>query len=309
MTNASPNGADDARAGWLAGEVSYRHPTPAEMRAVRILLPEMMTSARRVLPFVAVAGIRQTIIGATALSLDGPDDENRGTFQVQLVTPRSGEGIEGALVGFLADAAVAAGCRGLVSIDWLDVTSAAADALAGAGFRPTARRFEYEGTFAEALAALRPLYREVADRGWIPADARIVPLDDADHAAVAEVHVRHFGGDPQGVTNLLAGRGRGGYDGRFSFALLVGGRVIGYTLGRVLAEQDLCEFDWTAIDPAYRGGWANLWLRAHAAERLLEAGIHTYRYRALAEHADSRRAARRAGSRLVQTAARMAKPL
>jgi hypothetical protein len=273
-----------------------------------MLLPDLMTSARRVSAWVAVAGTPQRIVAAAALAPDLVADD-RALFQVRAIAPRAGQGIETPLLQLLSDAARAAGRSRLISIDWIDVTSATAIALAAAGFQPVHHRYEYEGTFAAALAALHPLYREVRDRGWIPADARIVPLAQADHRAVAEMHVRHFGGDPAAAARMLAGDTADPCHARLSFVLLLADRVIGYTLGHVATADNVCEFDWTAIEPPYRGGWANLWLRTHAAGQLLAAGVQRYRYRALDEHTDSRRAARRAGSQLVRTAARMTRSL
>lgn len=313
--NPSHNRPHDARvdrpaADWLTGDVSYRTPTPAEIRAVRMLLPDLLTSARRVASWVAVAGTPQRIVAASALALDiDPDNRHQGLIQVRAIAPRAGQGIEAALLQPLSDAARTADHSSLVTIDWLDIASAAAIALATAGFQPAQHRYEYEGSFADALTALRPLYREIRDRGWIPADARIVPLGEADRHAVAEIHARHFGGDPAAALRILAGDTPARCDGRLSFVLLLADRVIGYTLGHVSPADNVCEFDWTAIEPAHRGGWANLWLRTHAAEHLLAAGVPRYRYRALDEHSDSRRAARRAGSHLVRTSARMAKAL
>ena len=85
--------------------------------------------------------------------------------------------------------------------------------------------------------------------------------------------------------------------------------MIGYTLGRVLPQQQLCQFDYTAIEPDQRLSWANLWLRHAAAERLVAAGIEHYRYRALDQHADTQRVFRRVKAKHLRTRLRFRRPV
>jgi len=171
------------------------------------------------------------------------------------------------------------------------------------------RRDEYEGAFADVARALGPLLSEARARGLVPPDARVVPLADADLAPVAQLHVRHFGGDIDRALRMLGGAPPWRYDPRISFVVLQGEQALGYTLGRLMTASDrrVCLFDYTAIDPRHRGGWPNLLLRAHATDALLRAGVEVYRYCATDRHADSRRVARRVNARLLRTTVRLAR--
>ena len=63
------------------------------------------------------------------------------------------------------------------------------------------------------------------------------------------------------------------------------------------------------LHPSVRMGWANLWLKMEAAERLLEDGIRTMRYFSLEQHSDTRRISRQAGCRLIRTLVQMRREL
>src|SRR5438270_476137 len=81
-------------------------------------------------------------------------------------------------------------------------------------------------------------------------------------------------------------------------ARLVDGRVVGFTLGRVL-PGGVCEVDANVLHPSVRLGWANLWLKMEAGRLLLDGGVHTLRYFSLRQHTDTARISRQVGGRLV----------
>jgi hypothetical protein len=307
-----PLADDEDAAGWLTAPALYRPAAPAELRAVRMLLPDLTIASERFVAAVAVAGTPERVVGAAAVSLDDADpEEPRGggprPFQIAMVAPRQGQGIEAPLLACLATLAPA-DMQAVVTIDWLDPAAPTAMALAAAGFAESRRRDEYEGAFADVARALGPLLTEARDRGLVAPDARVVPLADADLAPVAQLHVSHFGGDVERALRMLGGAPPWRYDPRISFVVLQGEQALGYTLGRLAPpDRRVCQFDYTAIDPRHRGGWPNLLLRAHATDALLRAGVEVYRYCATDRHADSRRAARRIKARLLRTTVRLAK--
>ena len=287
-----------------------RNPTSAERRACRMLLPAAARSGQKVRLFVAVAGEPQRVVGAAALGLDGRGDAHRG-WQVDLrvIGPFRRRGIGRALIEHVATQARDHDVGAIHAWEWAEPDSEAAKAWAALGFLPQRRRTEYEADVHTASRTLVPLLNEVREHGWIPDGARIVPLSEVDPAAVAALHVKYLGGTRQLLMPLLTGAAPDRYDPTHSRVLLLDGRVMGFTLGRVFPDQGLCEVDANVLDPAVRLGWANVWLKVDAADSLLAAGIRTMRYFALDQHTDTRRVSIRDGVRLVRTLVQMRREL
>jgi len=112
--HADDDDVDDAD--WLTAAALFRPAAPAEMRAVRMLLPDLTTASRRFVAAIAIAGARQRIVGAAALSpdagvdVDAADDSSGGAprpFQIATIAPRQGQGIEAPLLACLAKLAPA----------------------------------------------------------------------------------------------------------------------------------------------------------------------------------------------------------
>ena len=288
---------------------SIRPPTEAERRACRMLLPRASSSGQRCRFFVAAAGAPQRVVGAAAIGMDRRV-ETRGAWQVDLrvIVPLRRRGIGRALVEHVVAQARRHDVSALHAWDWVEPDSDAARAWAAMGFSPAQRKLEWEADIAAASATLLPLYDQVRAANWIPATARIVPLADADPEDVAHLHVEHLGGSRRLLMPLLSGAAPDPYHPTYSRVILLDGRVVGFSLGRV-APDGVCEVDAHVLHPSVRMGWANLWLKMEAAERLLEDGIRTMRYFSLEQHADTRRISRQAGCRLLRTLVQMRREL
>jgi hypothetical protein len=192
----------------------------------------------------------------------------------------------------------------LNSWEWVEPEGDAARAWGKLGFSAAQRKLEYEADIAAASASIRHLYDQVLADGWIPPGARIVPLAEADANAVADLHVRYLGGSRRLLLPLLTGAAPDAFHPKYSRVILVDGRVVGVSLGRVGADG-VCEVDAHVLHPSVRMGWANLWLKMEAADRLLEDGIRTMRYFGLEQHTDTRRISKQAGCRLIRTVVQM----
>jgi GNAT superfamily N-acetyltransferase len=288
---------------------SIRPPTEAERRACRMLLPRASSSGQRCRFFVAVVGEPARVVGAAAIGMDRRV-ETRGAWQVDLrvIVPYRRRGIGRALVERVVGQARRHGVGALHAWDWVEPAGDTARAWAALGFAPAQRKLEYETNLAFSLPTILPLYEQVRERGWIPDAARIVALSDADRDAVAALHEQFLGGSRRLLMPLLDGSAPGAYDPAFSRVLLLDGRVVGFTLGRIL-PGGVCEIDANVLHPSVRLGWANLWLKVEAAQLLMSHGVHTIRYFSLEQHTDTHRLSRQAGAKLIRTLVQMRREL
>jgi GNAT superfamily N-acetyltransferase len=310
VTLDAPAAASDTDGvGTLPEESEIRPPTAVELRACRILLPTATGADRRARLYVAVSGTPQRVVGAAALGLDARRQTHEG-WQVDLhvIPPVRRRGIGRALLDRVLADAEAHQVPALHAWEWVEPDSDAARAWAALGFAPARRKREYEADIAAASSTLVPLYEQVRASGYIPPAAKILPLSEADAAAVADLHVEYLGGSRRLLMPLLTGAAPDAYHPKYSRIILLDGRVVGASLGRVL-PGGVCEVDAHVLHPSVRMGWANLWLKMEAAERLLEDGVRTMRYFTLEQHTDTHRISRQAGCRLLRTVVQMRRVL
>jgi len=281
----------------------------AERRACRMLLPGATGVGQRSRLYVAVEAGDGRVVGAAALGLDGRPEMYRG-WQVDLrvIVPFRGRAVGRALMARVVAESQRHGISALHAWEWVEPEGEAARGWGAMGFLPWRRRVEFEVDLAHADATLSPLYAKMVEAGWVPDSARIVSLGEADVEEVARLHTTYLGGTRRLLMPLLKGLGRERFDPKYSRVLLVGGRVMGFTLGRLLPEG-VCEIDANVLDPAVRMGWANLWLKLEAARMLLADGVHTIRYYTLEKHTDTRRISGQLGAKVVRTLVQMRREL
>jgi GNAT superfamily N-acetyltransferase len=286
-----------------------RPPTAPERRACRMLLPGATGPGQRSRLFAAVTGQPQRVVGAAAVGLDRRL-ETAGAWQVDLrvIVPFRRRGIGRALIDHVIALAREHRVAALHAWEWVESESEAARAWAALGFSPAQRKLEYEADIAAASSTLQPIYQQVLADKWIPETARMVPLGGADYDAIARLHVEYLGGSRRLLMPLLDGTAPDCFHPTYSRVMLLDGRVVGFSLGRIGAGG-VCEVDAHVLHPSVRMGWANLWLKMEAAERLLEDGIRTMRYFSLEQHGDTRRISRQAGCRLLRTLVQMRREL
>jgi len=274
-----------------------------------MLLPRATGAAQVSRVYVAVAGEPGQVVGAVALGLDRQRDMRDGwRIDVRVIVPFRGRGIGRALVEHAIDQARHHGIRALDAWAWVEPETDEARVWTALGFTPCQHRLEYEADLRQAHATLMPFYDRIVEEGWIPPNARIIALVEADVEAVADLHVQYLGGNRRVLMPLLRGDGAEPFDPKYSRVLLLDGRVVGFTLGRIL-PGGVCEIDANVLHPSVRLGWANLWLKKEAAAMLLEGGIQTIRYFSLQQHTDTQRVSRQVGGRLVRTMLQMRREL
>lgn len=294
-----------------------RSPAPAEKRACRMLLPLATTTGQPVRLHVAAGTHDQHIIGAAAL---GPD-LGSGTYSavthnvgrrwlvdLRVILPFRGKGVGRALLQRVTEQAMQHGIAALHAWQWMEPQSEAARAWSALGFSACQRRFDFEADLSQAHATLLPLYARAREENWIPPAAQIISLADADHDAVAQLHVQCLGGTRRLLMSLLRGSAPDAYDPICSRVLLLDRQVVGFTLGRVHADG-VCDIDANVIHSSVRRSWANLWLKFEAARFLLARGVHTIRYATFQQHTDTQRVSRQVGARLLRTMVQMRREL
>jgi len=253
-----------------------------------MLLPAAVHHGSAVWALIAADQSGQ-IAGAAAISprlrahpMPGP------RFAVHVIPPARGKGLGGELTQTGGRFAHSRGAQALYSWDLLEADSPAIAAWAKLGFDQSVRVEEGRADVKRVVDYLEPLYQSVVERRWIPGEARIIPLNQADPRQIARLHVDCLGGTIDDLLRLLRGDAPARYDPALSAAIIVDGRVVGFTLTeRTGAASGFVHA--TVVHPALRKRWANLWLKYHVACRCMESGITTLLYHSYDQHSDTRR--------------------
>jgi hypothetical protein len=197
-------------------------------------------------------------------------------------------GVEEGLLAYARAYAAAHGVEHLQTLKWFEQNSQEEHAWRRRGFEPLAVRYVHEVDLQHAHERLTPLIEQIRDHGWIPADAQVVSLAEADPHAVCELHVNYLGGSAEQLLPVLDGSRPSTFDFEASVVLLVGGKPMGFTLGG-FPEPGVCEASANVLHPALRLGWADLFLKYSALERTLAKGATVFRFITADQHKDSRR--------------------
>jgi hypothetical protein len=132
-------------------------------------------------------------------------------------------------------------------------------------------------------------------QGRIPSTARIIPLYQANHPVVLQLHLDHLGGDRGDLYRKLKGSDAGAFHPRYSRVLMVGEAVMGCILAH-RRDKDTAVVDADIVDPSLRGGWANVWLKLEATRGALRLGIKQFQFTTFDHYADTRSFAMKLGS-------------
>lgn len=286
----------------VAEPIAIRPADRGDLRACRVLLPQTKATSASA-EFVVAADEAGRVVGAASLAWDAVLRELKGwEVDVHVIPPVRGAGVGRALVSAAIERAREKGIARVHAREWVETGSAGMRFWERCGFRPAQAKQEFEATLQDILEGMAGLVEGLKSRGRVPAEARVVPLMDADARAVAALHVAELGGTIETVLPLVDGSGAHPYDRRYSFVLTLGGQVIGFTLGRREAARRLFVFDANVILPHWRKGWASPLLRYEAGKQVLASGVDTVRYYALDGATDTLNAHRRVRAKLVRTA-------
>lgn len=272
----------------------------SDFPSLRLLLPQAVHLDAPVRCWAACDG-NGAVVGALAATLRMRGHPLTGPrVAVEIAPPWRSGGLAAGLVAAAAESARRQGAAALYAWEAVEMGSAQAAQWAQLGFDHGVGVEEASGEISStALAYVQRMYDGVVERGWIPADAQIVPLPAADPLQVAQLHAAYLGSTVPEVLRQLRGQTLVQYHPLLSPVLKIGPQVMGFTLAEVLPHHpSTARVHATVVHPALRNGWANLWLKQSGLRRCVELGITTLLEQSYAHHTDTRRLAKRWGTRL-----------
>lgn len=262
---------------------------PAEARdskALRMLLPQLRNGAAS---FVAIDGRNQLVVGAAAMTASCRMQPAVGPgVSLEVIEPCRRHGIGTALLAHLEAAARQAfRADALYGAQRVDLGTGAAHGWQRLGFEPVEKVEEHSLPVDQFELRLGPLVERMRSKGRIPANAQIVPLYQANPAAVLQLHLDQLGGERGELYRKIQGKGVGAFHPRYSCVLLVDGRVKGCILAH-RAAVDVAAVDANIVDPSVRGGWANVWLKLKATRGAIRLGIKKFQFTTFDHYTDTR---------------------
>jgi GNAT superfamily N-acetyltransferase len=263
-----------------------------------MLLPNLTDAA---LILIAVDDEHRLVIGAAAATRAVRRQPRAGPgVAVHVIEPCRRHGVGTSLVSQLASAARAGGAQALFAARRVDQDSDEMRGWASLGFTACETVQEHLLPLEQFEPRLAPLLDRMQKQGRIPSTARIIPLYQANHPAVLQLHLDHLGGDRGDLYRKLKGSGNGAFHPRYSRVLMVGDAVTGCILAH-RRDKDTAVVDADIVDPSLRGGWANVWLKLEATRGALRLGIKQFQFTTFDHYADTRSFAMKLGSVITRT--------
>lgn len=268
-----------------AGEFVIRPPNRSEAKAFRMILPLAKEPA---VALVAVIGAVERVVAAAALTrTPRPKPPVGPGVAIHVIAPCRRKGIGSALVDALKQAARQQQADALYATQRVEQGGPEDQGWRWLGFRPIETVVYHELPLAGIEPRLGPLFTWMKQQGSVPDGAEIISLCDADHDAIADLHVQVMGGQRAALMRRLRGAGLGAYHPVYSRVLLIDGNVVGCILAH-RESKDVAVVDANILHPDVRGGWANIWLKLEATRNALELGIERFIYSTFDHYADTR---------------------
>jgi GNAT superfamily N-acetyltransferase len=277
-----------------------------DAKALRMLLPKLRNGAAY---FVAMDDVSKRVVGAAGMTRSCRAEPIAGPgVALELIEPFRRRGIATALATQLENAARSRfAARALYAAHRVEQDSEEMKHGQWLGFRPLDAVEEHVLPIAMFETRLGPLFDRLRAKGRVPLDARIIPLYEANAGAVLQFHIDQLGGDRQELYRKLRGQGPGAFHPRYSRVLLIGDRVQGCVLAH-RAGKHTARVDANIVDPALRGGWANVWLKLEAARRALLLGIREFTFTTFDHYTDTRSFTEKLGGTTVRKSVLMVRP-
>jgi Acetyltransferase (GNAT) family len=271
-----------------------------------MLLPEIRDAA---LSVVAMDGQYGLVVGAAVATrffrqqpLAGPG------IGVHVIEPCRRNGIGAGLLQHLTRAARAAGAEALYCTKRVELGSEEMRRWQQFGFAACASVEDHILPLEKFELRLGQLVERMHEAGRIPVEARIIPLYQADPAAVLQLHLDQLGGDRGELYRKLRGVGAGAFHPRYSRLLMIGEKVKGCILAH-RAGKDTAIVDADIIEPSLRGGWANVWLKLEATRGAFRLGIKQFQFTTFDHYTDTRKFAMKLGGMTTRTTLLMMRPI
>ena len=278
-----------------------------DAKALRMLLPGLRNGAGY---FVAVDGQHGLIVGAAGMTQTFRTQPSTGPgVSLEVIEPCRRHGIATALLAKLEHAAARTfGAAALYATKRVEKDGSESRGWQWLGFTPVETVHEHHLPTEHIEAKLGPLVERMRARGRIPANARIIPLYEANAAAVLQMHLDQMGGERRELYRKIRGRGVAAFHPRYSCVLLVDDRVKGCILAHRMAA-DVAAVDANILDPSVRGGWANVWLKLEATRGAIGLGIKTFQFTTFDHYTDTRSFTEQLGGTTTRTTQLMYRPI
>lgn len=162
---------------------------------------------------------------------------------------------------------------------------------------------EYAFDLAASARSLERLWQRLKHR--IPPQADMLSLEQAQHAGwapeIARLQAQAVGGLPSMLQERMAQAAQTGSDEAISLAhslvVVLGGQLVAFALARFDSMRASWMIDGFYVAPAFRDGWATLWLRYELVQTGLRLGrTPQYRVRARNDQTNTVAFARRLGA-------------
>ena len=271
-----------------------------------MLVPELREAAAT---FVAVEERHRLVIGAAAAARSTRQHPFPGPgVALHVIAPCRRFGVGTALLRHLALAARAAGASVLYAARRVVDGTDEMHGWQRLGFEPCQTVQEHSLPLDGFEPLLAPLLDRLQRHNKIPAPARIIPLYQANLAAVQQLHFDQLGGDRRELYRKLRGIGVGVFHPCYSRVLVVGDK----TLGCILAhrqDENTAVVDADIVHPRLRGGWANVWLKLEATRGALRLGIKRFHFTTFDHYNDTRSFANKLRGVVTRTSALMMRPI
>jgi N-acetylglutamate synthase-like GNAT family acetyltransferase len=295
----------DFNTGWNG--FTTRPAEAQDVKAVRMLLADARQWTTTI---VAVDRQHGLLIGAAAMTASCRNEPFKGPgVALEVVAPCRRRGVAKCLLAQLEAAARHTfDADGLYASQRVDQDSAKMQGWRWLGFQAADTVEEHVLPIDQFEPRLGPLVDRMRARGRIPASARIVPLYQANAAAVLQLHLDQMGGDRGDLYRKLRGKGAGAFHPRYSRVLLIDNAVKGCVLAH-RASKHTAQVDAVIVEPALRGGWANAWLKLEASRRALLLGIREFSFTSFSHYSDTRSFTDKLGGTTIRKSVLMVRPL
>jgi GNAT superfamily N-acetyltransferase len=277
--------------------IVLRPPRGIELRACRMFLPEPLPRRLPTGFLVAVGEQSFQILGAASHAADVYEGQRALRVALRVIQPCRRQGVGSQLVNALVSIARGGRYRTIVTCHHSDQGSAGEPFVRAMGFLPRERItvFEFDPRHSRFLESLR---NRMVGVGKIPPTARIVSLDEAPLEQVVQLQVASMGGTTEGVRCMLEEGIKRGSMLPASVVLMIENEVQGVLLVELVESSAVVES--IIVASSYRGGWANVFLKEAALQRVFACGVREVSFASLTTNRDTLKFATRCSARVAE---------